>query len=91
MRKHIFCQSCGMPFGGQGLPAGHETDGSPSAAYCHLCYDGGQFLQPAIKRSSMQHLVAHALQRGGWSRPAAWLATRHIPLLARWRSGAGAG
>lgn len=79
------CQSCGMPMSETGLKAGLEVDGSPSRLYCHLCYDEGLFLQPEIKLSSMQHLVIHAFQREGWPKPAAWLATRHLRLLRRWR------
>jgi len=75
-----------MPFSAKGLQHGHEADGTPSALYCGLCYDEGRFLQPDIKRTSMQHLVMHLLQRGGWPRPAAWLVTRHIARLKRWHA-----
>lgn len=83
----FLCQSCGMPFSQDGLKHGREEDGSPSADYCSLCFDNGQFLQPAIRMSSMRHLVMHSLQREGWPRAAAWLATRHIRWLKRWRTG----
>ena len=81
----LLCQSCGMPFSRSGLAHGHESDGSPSADYCALCYDGGVFLQPAMKRTSMQHLVMHSFEREGWPKAAAWAATRHIAFLKRWR------
>lgn len=87
----LLCQSCGMPFSSSGLARGRESDGSPSADYCMLCYDRGAFLQPAMKRTSMQHLVMHSLQREGWPKAAAWLATRHIALLRRWRQADTAG
>lgn len=80
------CQSCGMPMSAKGLAPGFDSDGRESRFYCHLCYDQGVFLQPDIRRKSMQHLVSHALQREGWPKAAAWLATRHFPLLRRWRS-----
>ncbi len=79
------CQSCGMPMSEKGLKPGHEADGTPSPHYCHLCYENGEFLQPDIRLTSMQHLVIHALERHSWPKPAAWLATRHLPLLRRWR------
>jgi hypothetical protein len=76
-----------MPFSKNGLKHGHEKDGTENADYCRLCYQDGAFLQPAIKRTSMQHLVMHSLQRGGWPKPLAWLATRHIRWLKRWKKG----
>lgn len=79
------CQSCGMPMTKKGLAPGHEADGSQSVHYCHLCYEDGAFLQPEIKLSSMQHLVSHSLQRDGTPKPVSWLATRHLPMLRRWR------
>lgn len=64
---------------------GTEADGTThSSKYCSLCYGEGAFLQPDIKLSSMQHLVIHALQRHGWPKPVAWLATRRIAKLDRW-------
>ncbi|WP_408629791.1 zinc ribbon domain-containing protein [Aliiroseovarius salicola] len=79
------CQSCGMPMSDKGLAPGREIGGSISPYYCHLCYDEGVFLQPEIRLSSMQHLVIHALQRNGWPKMVAWVATRHLPFLRRWR------
>ncbi|MDH5797193.1 MAG: zinc ribbon domain-containing protein [Paracoccaceae bacterium] len=78
------CQSCGMPLNKDPNGGAHEADGSISIKYCSLCYDDGAFLQPDFKVTSMQHLVIHALQRQGWPKPIAWLATRGIPKLARW-------
>ncbi|WP_095595629.1 zinc ribbon domain-containing protein [Actibacterium pelagium] len=79
------CQSCGMPMSEKGLMPGRDADGSKSGLYCHLCYDDGAFLQPDIKLTSMQHLVSHSLQREGLPKLLSWLATRHLPLLRRWR------
>ena len=79
------CQSCGMPLSKDPKGGGLEKDGKThSLKYCSLCYDDGAFLQPDIKVTSMQHLVIHALQRNGWPKFLAWLATRNIPKLDRW-------
>ena len=83
MAKEI-CQSCGMPLSKDPKQGGLEKDGSRSHKYCSLCYDDGEFLQPDIKMTSMQHLVIHSLQREGWPKPLAWLATRRIAKLDRW-------
>jgi len=84
MARHI-CQSCGMPLRKDPKGGGLEKDGvTHSTKYCSLCYDNGEFLQPDIKVTSMQHLVIHALQRQGWPKVLAWLATRGIPKLDRW-------
>ena len=78
------CQSCGMPMHKDPGGGGTEKDGSHSGKYCSLCYGDGAFLQPEIKMTSMQHLVIHALQRQGWPKWLAWLATRGIARLDRW-------
>lgn len=83
MSKAI-CQSCAMPLNKDPEGGGLELDGTHSKKYCSLCYDNGVFLQPEIKVTSMQHLVIHALQRKGWPKFVAWLATRGIPKLDRW-------
>lgn len=74
-----------MPLDKDPKHGGLEKDGTRSRKYCSLCYDDGVFLQPDIKMSSMQHLVIHAMQRQGWPRPVAWLMTRPIARLDRWR------
>lgn len=79
------CQSCAMPLKKDPKKGGLEKDGSHSLKYCSLCYDDGEFLQPEIKVTSMQHLVIHALQREGWPKVLAWLVTRQIPRLERWK------
>jgi hypothetical protein len=81
----LICQSCGMPLKKDPKKGGLEKDGAHSLKYCSLCYDDGEFLQPDIKVTSMQHLVIHALQREGWPKVFAWLATRQIPRLERWK------
>ena len=74
-----------MPLSKDPKGGGLEMDGhTHSTKYCSLCYDYGEFLQPTIKASSMQHLVIHAMQRQGWPYPVAWLMTRGIPKLDRW-------
>ncbi|WP_420566890.1 zinc ribbon domain-containing protein [Thalassovita sp.] len=81
----LVCQSCGMPLSKDPKLGGLEKDGAHSQKYCSLCYDDGEFLQPDITATSMQHLVIHALQRQGWPKAIAWLATRRIPKLERWK------
>ena len=44
----------------------------------------GGGLEKDGKTTSMQHLVIHVLQRQGWPKFLAWLATRNIPKLDRW-------
>ena len=41
--NYKFCQSCGMPMGGDNSSYGYEKDGSKSKEYCKYCYTDGKF------------------------------------------------
>ncbi len=65
---------------------GTERDGSKSAMYCSKCYAGGQFTRPDIDTpEKMQALVKDKLKGMGFPGFVAWLFSRGIPGLERWR------
>ncbi|MEP2530574.1 zinc ribbon domain-containing protein [Shimia sp.] len=80
------CQSCGMPLSQDPAGGGTEADGSKSTTYCSYCYDNGAFLMPEISAQGMQVFCKNKLIEMGQPRNLAWLYTRGIPRLKRWRS-----
>ncbi len=79
------CQSCSMPLKKDPAGGGTEQDGSRSAKYCSLCYHGGAFLHPEFTAKQMQDFCVDALAKKGMPRMMAWLFTRGILHLERWR------
>lgn len=80
------CQSCGMPLNKDPQGGGTEADGSHSHTYCSICYDQGAFRHPDATVTEFQQQCVEALMRSGMPRIMAWMFTRGIPRLARWKS-----
>lgn len=80
------CESCGIPLSRDPEHGGTEADGTRSTRYCSMCYADGAFLQDAPDGLTFQRETMKAMIADGWSRPMAWLFTRGIPRLPRWRS-----
>jgi hypothetical protein len=66
---------------------GTEKDGTKSAKYCSMCYENGHFLTPPDINTAekMQHLCIQQMRKSGMNVFVAWLATRGIPRLERWK------
>ena len=79
------CQSCGMPLSKDPQGGGTEADGSHSATYCSLCYHQGAFRHTGVSVDEFQAECVAALQRSGMPKFMAWMFTRGIPKLDRWR------
>ncbi len=79
------CQSCGMPLSKDPMRGGSEADGALSTMYCSFCYDKGAFLHPDFNVAEMQDFCIAQLTSKGMPKVMAWLLTRDIPKLARWR------
>lgn len=79
------CQSCGMPLSKAPQGGGTEADGSKNSRYCSLCYDQGAFRHPDVTVSEFQQQCVAAMMRSGRPEIIAWLFTRRIPRLGRWR------
>jgi Putative zinc ribbon domain len=79
------CQSCGMPMRRDEKHGGTNADGSKSVMYCSHCYEGGEFKLPDISADEMQQRVKGKLRESGFPGVAAWMFTRNIPKLERWR------
>jgi hypothetical protein len=87
MKKYRFCQSCGFPLKKDKKGGGTEKDGSTSKKYCSMCYENGLFLTPpeVDTAKKMQQFCMTEMKKDGMNTLFAWLATRSIPRLERWR------
>ena len=82
-----FCQSCGMPMKKDPGNGGTNSDGSKSDNYCSYCYQNGAFTSPEIKTAAdMQKFCIGKMKEMGTPGFMAWLYTRSIPRLKRWKS-----
>ena len=82
-----FCQSCGMPMNKDPHGGGTNSDGSQTTEYCSYCYVNGDFTSPEITTAKeMQRFCIGKMKEMGMPGFMAWLLTRNIPKLKRWRS-----
>lgn len=66
---------------------GTEKDGSINRKYCYMCYKDGEFLTPSDidTAKKMQDFCIVQMKKDGMNGFIAWLATRSIPKLERWK------
>jgi len=88
MKTSKFCQSCGFPMNQDKNGGGTEKDGSLSNIYCSMCYQKGVFLSPKEidTPQKMQEFCIKEMKKSGINGILAWLATRTIPKLERWKN-----
>lgn len=86
--EYKICQSCGYPLKKDKKGGGTEKDDSISKKYCSMCYEKGEFLTPPEidTPQKMQQFCIREMKKDGISSFFAWLATRSIPRLERWKS-----
>ena len=85
-KKYKFCQSCGMPIKHDPEKGGTEKDGKKNNMYCSYCYRDGGFLSPEIDTpEKMQVFCVKKMKENGMNGIVAWIFTRGIPRLERWK------
>lgn len=84
--KGLHCQSCDMPLLKDPEGGGREADGTRSQKYCSLCFDLGAFRWVGEDVKEFQAMVVDQMSKDGWNRMIAWLLTRRIPKLERWKA-----
>jgi hypothetical protein len=87
MKEYKFCQSCGFPLKKDIKGGGTEKEGSISKMYCSMCYQNGEFLTPpqVDNAKKMQKFCIQEMKKDGINAIFAWMATRAIPKLERWK------
>jgi len=87
MKEYKFCQSCGYPLDQDKKGGGTEKDGSKSKKYCSMCYPNGEFLSPSEVDTAekMQKFCIQEMKKDGMNGILAWVLTRSIPKLERWK------
>ena len=75
-----------MPLNKDAQGGGTNADGSKSMRFCSPCYANGGFRHPDFTVKEMQDHCVEALRKKGMPRVLAWLFTRGIPRLERWRT-----
>jgi hypothetical protein len=88
MKTYKFCQSCGYPLRKDKKGGGTEKDGTASNKYCSMCYENGAFITPPEVNTAqkMQEFCIQEMKKAGINIFFAWLATRAIPKLERWKN-----
>ncbi len=66
---------------------GTETDGTKSNKFCSYCYKGGkfQFEKEVDTPQKMQVMCIKMMKKNGMNGILAWILTRGIPGLERWK------
>jgi Putative zinc ribbon domain len=80
------CQSCGMPLKRDPKGGGTNADGSISKMYCSYCYEKGEFTYKGNDVKEFQELNKQKMIEGGHSKFFAWLFTRGMKRLGRWKN-----
>ena len=84
--KNTSCQSCGMPAKQDLGKGGTKKNGSKTTKYCSYCYQKGKFLHPEVNTpQKMQNMCILMMHKHGMPKWVAWLLTRGIPRLERWK------
>jgi len=78
------CNSCGMPLSKDPNGGGTNADGSKSEKYCSYCYQQGAFTFNGNVTEFQEHCRLKMIE-GGHSRFMAWLYSRGLKRLERWK------
>jgi len=84
METYKNCQSCGIPFNKDPQGSGTNADGSKSEKYCSYCYQNGAFTFNGTV-AEMQEFCKEKMIEGGHSKFTAWLFSRGLNRLERWK------
>lgn len=84
-QQNTICQSCGMPLKRDPQGGGTQADGSKSGHYCSYCYENGEFKYHGNVKDFQEHCRKMMIE-GGHNRFTAWLFSRGMKRLARWKN-----
>ncbi len=79
------CESCGMPISKDPQGGSTSTDGTKNEQYCSYCYQDGRFtFEGTVKE--FQERCRQAMIKSGINKFTAWLFTRGMNRLPRWKN-----
>ncbi|MFD0620912.1 zinc ribbon domain-containing protein [Paenibacillus sp. GCM10027629] len=86
MGSTTYCQSCGMPMGGNEELLGTNADGSKNETYCTYCYQEGNFTAEMSMEEMIESCVPHMVDGNpGMTEEAARHSMKDFfPQLKRW-------
>jgi len=84
-KMNKFCKSCGMPMKQDPQGGGTNADDSVNTDYCSYCYQNGAFLFSGTVKE-FQEFCRQKMIQGGHSKFMAWLFTRGMKRLERWKN-----
>jgi hypothetical protein len=79
------CESCGMPMSKDPQGGGTNADGTRNERYCSYCYREGAFTFTGPVKE-FQELCRRMMVDSGMSGFKAWLFSRGMKRLPRWRN-----
>ena len=85
-KENKYCQSCGMPMKQDPQGGGTNADGSKNDKYCSYCYQNGAFVGGEMTVKEFQEFCRQKMVEGGHSKFTAWLFTRGMKRLDRWKN-----
>jgi hypothetical protein len=85
-KEYKNCQSCGMPLKKDPSGGGTNADGSKSKKYCSYCYQNGAFVGGDLTVKEFQAFCKNEMIKNGYSKFTAWLFTRGLNRLERWKN-----
>lgn len=75
-----------MPLTQDPEKGGSNQDGSKSKMYCSYCYQNGKFTGDFKTAKEMQDFCIEKMKEQGMPGFVAWIFSRSIPNLERWKS-----
>jgi len=84
MKSNEMCQSCGIPLSKDPNGGGSNADGSKNTKFCSYCYQKGEFTYQGELKDFQEHCKQKMVE-SGHSRFIAWLFTRGLKRLDRWK------
>ena len=85
MKTNTICQSCGMPLKKDPYKGGSNADKSRSKDYCSFCFEDGEFIYDCEDVEKFQEFCRQKMVDSGHPRFSAWLFTRGMKRLRRWK------
>jgi hypothetical protein len=85
-KQNKICQSCGVPLSKDPRGCGRNADGSKNLKYCSYCYQNGMFVGSGMTVAEFQEFYRKEMIRAGSPKFIAWLLTRKMNRLERWKT-----